>query len=486
LYECDCEKCRTERLTLAAGGKKLPENDSLKKAAEKAYEHLYSKGAYRPEDLTDEPYRNLITETYKVFDFALQDNAIPASMKQALQSDAFLFGGMKTHAQLFEADKLLMKDGNVKSFNELKNEFEELNVKYNQNYLAAEYEFAVNSSQMAAKWTDFDDTGRYWLQYRTAGDDRVRVSHAELNGTTLPKEDEFWENYLPPNGWNCRCQTIEVLKDDYRKSNSKDAMQAGEKATTQLNKSGQNKLAIFRFNPGKEEKLFPPKHPYYKVKDGENAKKTIEGIAKENIEQKTIAEVAEEQKRKDYKTLHKNTDFENNLRKLEDEVKNAYPHINIEQINSVNMYTGRFYKEINAFNRTGDVPFDKENGITKAYYQALTRTINKTLDEIPDKYTGEVYRGTYLNDKLVKQYKTAFEKGKPIIEKSFTSTSYSRSESFSGNVALKIASKRGTIVEKISEHPSENEVLFKANAKFKVTDFKDFKNGKYEIYMEEL
>ena len=46
---------------------------------------------------------------------------------------------------------------------------------------------------MAAKWHDFEQDGdRYYLQYRTAGDDKVREEHAALNGTTLPPSDPFW------------------------------------------------------------------------------------------------------------------------------------------------------------------------------------------------------------------------------------------------------------------------------------------------------
>ena len=50
-------------------------------------------------------------------------------------------------------------------------------------------------------------------------------------------------------------------------SDSDDACKAGEKATTHIDKNGSNKAAIFRFNPGKQEKIFPPKHPYYKAQE---------------------------------------------------------------------------------------------------------------------------------------------------------------------------------------------------------------------------
>jgi hypothetical protein len=114
---------------------------------------------------------------------------------------------------------------------------------------------------MAAKWEEFSDNDRYELQYRTAGDTRVRDSHDKLRDTTLPKSDPFWSSYTPPNGWNCRCTVVEVLKDKFPKSDSEDSIKKGEAATTQLGKNGKNRLEIFRFNPGADKKLFPPLHP---------------------------------------------------------------------------------------------------------------------------------------------------------------------------------------------------------------------------------
>ena len=54
--------------------------------------------------------------------------------------------------------------------------------------------------------------GVLWgYRYVTAGDDRVRPSHAILDGTTLPKSDKFWNRFYPPNGFNCRCQAIPLF-----------------------------------------------------------------------------------------------------------------------------------------------------------------------------------------------------------------------------------------------------------------------------------
>lgn len=50
-------------------------------------------------------------------------------------------------------------------------------------------------------------------EYVTVGDDRVRPTHAGLDGVKLPKDDPRWSEITPPNGYNCRCSLIEVFFD---------------------------------------------------------------------------------------------------------------------------------------------------------------------------------------------------------------------------------------------------------------------------------
>lgn len=195
-------------------------------------------------------------------------------MLAKLQNDTFIFSGLRTHAQLLEASSLLIDEkGQIRGFDSFANEFNKINKNYNQNYLDAEYLFAINSSQSAANWAALDENGRYDLQYRTANDDRVRDSHRILHNITLPVNNEFWLSYYPPNGWRCRCTAVEVLKAKYEIFDSEKAIKLGKQATTQIGPDGKNRLEIFRFNPGAEQKVFPPKHPYNKVKGAEVVKK---------------------------------------------------------------------------------------------------------------------------------------------------------------------------------------------------------------------
>ena len=161
---------------------------------------------------------------------------------------------------IFEASafpSLLDENGERKTFERFLNDVRKVDETYNSHYLRAEYNFVQSSAEMAARWERFSEDGdRYNLQYRTAGDDKVRPEHAALNGVTLPPSDPFWEEYYPPNGWNCRCTVVQVRKSKYPTTPHDEAMALGEEALQRDTKR------MFRFNPGKEQKTFPDYNPY--------------------------------------------------------------------------------------------------------------------------------------------------------------------------------------------------------------------------------
>lgn len=222
---------------------------------------LHENGKFTPEMLTEEPARNLIGETNRILSDAVHlsiTEEVPPELTAQLEQNTYVFSAFKGFHNLKEASlKLTNEKGGIKPFETFKQDVLKVHKTYNVNYLESEYNFAVQSAQMAVKWADYvADGDRYYLQYRTAGDGKVRAEHAALHGTTLPVDDPFWDKYFPPLGWNCRCTTVQVRKDKYPVSDSATAMQAGNNAT-----SGK-KQQMFRFNPGKEGKIFPPKHPY--------------------------------------------------------------------------------------------------------------------------------------------------------------------------------------------------------------------------------
>lgn len=180
------------------------------------------------------------------------------AMRRRLRRSTYIFSSIKTFHELNEAfPSLLDENGDRKPFEQFLNDVQKIDKTYNRHYLEAEYNFVNASAEMAAKWETYAEDGdRYNLQYRTAGDDKVRPEHAALNGVTLPQSDPFWETYYPPNGWNCRCTVVQVRKSKYATTPREEAMARGEEALQSDTKG------IFRFNSGKQEKAIPDYNAY--------------------------------------------------------------------------------------------------------------------------------------------------------------------------------------------------------------------------------
>jgi SPP1 gp7 family putative phage head morphogenesis protein len=72
----------------------------------------------------------------------------------------------------------------------------------------------MRSAHMAGRWQQLqaNKDRRPYLQYRTAGDARVRPQHKQWNGQIYPIDHSFWQTHYPPNGWGCRC-TVRALSD---------------------------------------------------------------------------------------------------------------------------------------------------------------------------------------------------------------------------------------------------------------------------------
>lgn len=235
--------------------------DEVRKAFDTAAEWLHTKKKFTANMLAEKPAQNLMQATNDVLQQAVSrgiTHEVPEELTAALEQNTFIFSGFKTYHELREAS-LLLKDenGGFKPFERYLSDVQKINNTYNRSYLEAEYNYAVHSTQMAVKWHDFEQDGdQYDLQYRTANDGKVREEHAILHNTTLTPSDPFWDKYLPPNGWNCRCTVVQVRKGKYPTSDPELAMQRGDNCTAKP------KQQIFRFNPGKSMKVFPEKHPY--------------------------------------------------------------------------------------------------------------------------------------------------------------------------------------------------------------------------------
>ena len=208
--------------------------------------------------LASEEAQDFIETHSSVLNGSFRQVEMSEAMRKRLERSNYVFSGLKTFHELNEAfPSLLDENGNRKTFERFLNDVRKIDETYNSNYLRAEFNFVQASAEMAAKWERFmQDGDRYYLQYRTAGDAKVRPTHAEMAGITLPVSDPFWEEFYPPNGWGCRCSVVQVRKSKYPATDHEEAMARGESAL-ELDKKG-----MFRFNAGMEQKTMPDYNPY--------------------------------------------------------------------------------------------------------------------------------------------------------------------------------------------------------------------------------
>lgn len=208
--------------------------------------------------LASEEAQDFIETHSSVLNGSFRQVEMSEAMRKRLERSNYVFSGLKTFHELNEAfPSLLDENGNRKTFERFLNDVRKIDETYNSNYLRAEFNFVQASAEMAAKWERFmQDGDRYYLQYRTAGDAKVRPAHAEMAGITLPASDPFWAEFYPPNGWGCRCSVVQVRKSKYPATDHEEAMARG-KSALELDKKG-----MFRFNAGMEQKTMPDYNPY--------------------------------------------------------------------------------------------------------------------------------------------------------------------------------------------------------------------------------
>jgi SPP1 gp7 family putative phage head morphogenesis protein len=217
------------------------------------------KGAeFRVHLVADPAVQEFVSTHASAMDSAFEKVSMTEGMRRRLTRSNYIFSGMKAFHELHEAfPSLLDENGNRKPFERFLNDVQSIDSTYNGYYLRAEYNFVSASAEMAERWERFmRDGDRYNLQYRTQRDDKVRPEHAALDRVTLPPSDSFWEEFYPPNGWNCRCTVVQVRKSKYPATSHDEAMRLGDEALQRDTKG------IFRFNAGKEGKSVPDYNPY--------------------------------------------------------------------------------------------------------------------------------------------------------------------------------------------------------------------------------
>lgn len=184
--------------------------------------------------------------------FAGQDARI--KLLKSFQTNGYVFSAAKTFQQVKDMSAEVFKGGIKVPFNEFKKKAGQIFDVYNKTFLAVEHRTASRMAMSGSRWVDIQEQKEELplLQYQTVGDARVRDEHVELDNVVKPVDDAFWDTFMPPLGWNCRCIVIQLEK--------------GEAEITKAKKSSFDKPdKLFNLNPGKDGIIFKENHPYFKV-----------------------------------------------------------------------------------------------------------------------------------------------------------------------------------------------------------------------------
>ncbi len=212
-------------------------------------------------------YRQGYEKEYFSTQWTLEDT----KLLNRVQNNLFAFSGAKTYAQMTEMRDAVYKNGELLSLADFKREARKINRNYNIHYLDAERHHVMAAGTGGSRWLDFQETKdtHPYLEYVTARDERVRENHRTLDGIVLPIDDPFWNQYLPPNGWRCRCFVRKLTQrmadhktQQYNNRKPSDPMPSSDEAQRM---AGRNVAKPFRHNVGTTDIFERDGHPYFKA-----------------------------------------------------------------------------------------------------------------------------------------------------------------------------------------------------------------------------
>lgn len=182
-------------------------------------------------------------------------------MLQMMEYNLFEFATGKTESRLAAMTELLFDEKKeLRDFSSFRSEADKVMDKYNYDWLETEYNLSVAVGQNSARYVEFmaeKDTVTSYVKYQTAGDDRVRATHAALDGKVFNLNDKEAMDLWPPNGYGCRCEMIQYLGE------GKEAAISGDKAKSLVYSSDPKyKDSQFEINRGDLKQVFTKKQFY--------------------------------------------------------------------------------------------------------------------------------------------------------------------------------------------------------------------------------
>lgn len=190
----------------------------------------------------------------------VEAESIDADLLLQLRENIYMFSGAKTFQQVKEMSEAITFGDDVRPFAEFKELAGKIFDTYNEVWLQTEYNTAIAEAQNAVRWNEVEKNKKTLplLKYSAVMDPNTSDICAPLDGTTLKVDDPFWNSFMPPNHFNCRC-TVEQMTEDEGEVTPDAEVKELEKTV------GDEMQDLFKMNPGKDKVVFNEDHPYFDV-----------------------------------------------------------------------------------------------------------------------------------------------------------------------------------------------------------------------------
>ena len=224
--------------------------------------------------------RNLFHEFCRTFnratDIGLSQTPHPDDdFRNALRHNNAVFAAFKTHRlQNDVARQLLDDNGNLKPFEQWKNDVRSITSHQCDRWLRTEYDTAVLRARQAANWQQFLREADVLpnLKWIPSTSPNPGADHQPFWNTVLPIAHDFWNHHRPGDRWNCKC---ELRSTDEPPTAVPNAPMGGSDPQPGLDN-----------NPGIDAKIFADSHPYI-ANAYEGAQEAVEKVVR-NTETKLI------------------------------------------------------------------------------------------------------------------------------------------------------------------------------------------------------
>lgn len=224
--------------------------------------------------------RNLFHEFCRTFNTAVEQGFSQTThpddeFTRALRHNNAVFAAFKTHRlQNDVARQLLDDNGNLKPFEQWKNDVRSITSHQCDRWLRTEYDTAVLRARQAANWQQFLREADVLpnLKWIPSTSPNPGADHQPFWNTVLPIAHDFWNHHRPGDRWNCKC---ELRSTDEPPTAVPNAPMGGSDPQPGLDN-----------NPGIDAKIFADSHPYI-ANAYQGAQEAVEKVVR-NTETKLI------------------------------------------------------------------------------------------------------------------------------------------------------------------------------------------------------